>query len=73
MCFYPNEKIRLQSGSPLDEQNTTPYPLVCKVGTGHEGRGKIRVFDKGTMKDVRGMLSLGQEYWTFDIVWCTHV
>eukprot|EP01129_Flabellula_baltica_P015442 TRINITY_DN7875_c0_g1_i2.p1 TRINITY_DN7875_c0_g1~~TRINITY_DN7875_c0_g1_i2.p1 ORF type:complete len:225 (-),score=51.25 TRINITY_DN7875_c0_g1_i2:22-696(-) len=64
MSYYPNEKISLSCPSPLDSSNTTPYPLVMKVGTGHEGRGKVRIFDKGSFKDITGILALDKQYYT---------
>jgi len=64
LYYYPNEKVSLYSPSPLDREHATPYPLVIKVGTGHEGRGKVRIFDKGGFKDIRGICSLDREYYT---------
>jgi len=64
MCYYPNQKISLYCPSPLDAAHATPYPMVIKVGTGHEGRGKVRIFDKGGFKDVKGILALDKQYYT---------
>lgn len=51
--------------SPLDKQNFTSYPMVIKVGNGHAGRGKVKVNGANDFRDIKGILALDQEYYTY--------
>jgi len=62
--YYSNQKIVLNVPSPLEPEQATPFPLVCKVGTGHEGKGKIRIRENQELKDFRGVLTLNNNYFT---------
>jgi len=65
MNYFSNEKIKLSvPHSPLDKTNETPYPRVVKVGSAHAGRGKLRAFNAGDMRDIEGVLALNNNYYT---------
>jgi len=65
MYYFSNEKIKLNvPESPLDKAHETGYPRVIKIGSAHAGRGKLRAFNKGEMRDIEGVLALNNNYFT---------
>jgi len=65
MYYFSNEKIKLDvPDSPLDKPHSTPYPRVVKVGSAHAGRGKLRVFNRGEMRDIESVLVMNKNYYT---------
>eukprot|EP01123_Difflugia_compressa_P000424 TRINITY_DN10506_c0_g1_i1.p1 TRINITY_DN10506_c0_g1~~TRINITY_DN10506_c0_g1_i1.p1 ORF type:complete len:332 (+),score=61.78 TRINITY_DN10506_c0_g1_i1:49-1044(+) len=65
MYYFSNDKIKLSvPASPMDKQNETPYPRVVKIGSAHAGRGKLRAFNAGEMRDIEGVLALNNNYFT---------
>src|SRR2546430_1019744 len=69
-------------GRSLDPKHSTPFPLVCKVSSTHAGYGnlnfqlfselkvpslgKMRANDEHDLKDLRCILALHKDYFTYE-------